>query len=230
MMEERNDPIGSGFTPPPTDLALLSSNEASALCLKAAKGAGMSWGLAEEAGFAAGWLYASGINGPELLLSHLNWIADRIYDDVRPVAYESLFPSGDDPLCPIALGASLSDRCTVPAGTIGPVHAPLLLMPFIHHLARAEGRVLTLRWAGGHVSVSPKGYMTGDIDELLATEASDLTLGAGDTADLASVRRSAPVPIRQSILFDLNAFAMQTTVPSSITSREDAGSADGDND
>ena len=32
----------------------LSRNETEALCQKAARGAGMPWGLAEEAGFAAG--------------------------------------------------------------------------------------------------------------------------------------------------------------------------------
>ncbi|MEF9603350.1 DUF3726 domain-containing protein, partial [Paracoccus sp. PXZ] len=47
---------------------LLSRNETEALCLKAARGAGMSWGLAEEAAFAAGWLGAHGIDGAGALL------------------------------------------------------------------------------------------------------------------------------------------------------------------
>jgi hypothetical protein len=51
--------------------AQMSQNEVSALCLKAARGAGMSWGLAEEAGFAASWLTARGIDGPRHLLTHL---------------------------------------------------------------------------------------------------------------------------------------------------------------
>ena len=45
--------------------ASLSRNEVASLCMKAARGAGMSWGLAEEAGFAAAWLVQHGINGPE---------------------------------------------------------------------------------------------------------------------------------------------------------------------
>lgn len=34
----------------------LSRNETESLCMKAARGAGFSWGMAEEAGFATGWL------------------------------------------------------------------------------------------------------------------------------------------------------------------------------
>ena len=33
---------------------ILSQNETESLCMKAARGAGFSWGLAEEAGIAAG--------------------------------------------------------------------------------------------------------------------------------------------------------------------------------
>ena len=40
--------------------ASLSRNEVASLCMKAARGAGMSWGLAEEAGFAAAWLVQHG--------------------------------------------------------------------------------------------------------------------------------------------------------------------------
>lgn len=229
-MEEGSDPIRSGFTPPPTDLAMLSSNEANALCLKAAKGAGMSWGLAEEAGYAASWLYARGINGPELLLAHLNTIADCTYDDMRPIGFESMVPCGDHPLCPIALGASLSDHCSIPAGAIGPIDAPVLLVPFLHHLARADRRTIILTWDGGRVSVSPTGCWSGDMEGLLTSNATALMLHAEENSSDVMLANIAPVPISRSILSDLNAYAMQTTVPSSSASREDAGSAAGDND
>ncbi|WP_299860104.1 DUF3726 domain-containing protein [uncultured Hoeflea sp.] len=230
MTEDGSDPIQSGFTPPPTDLALLSSNEAGALCLKAARGAGMSWGLAEEAGYAAAWLYTRGINGPELLLRHLNWIADRAYGNVRPAGHENPVPSDGTALCPVALGASLSDGCTIPQGTIGPVQVPVLLLPFVHQLAVSAASALRLRWNGGHVSVSPEGYVSGDMDDLTALDVTELTLQTDDTSDVVPVSQIAPVPIRRSVLSDLNAYAMQTTVPASSASREDAGSAAGDND
>ena len=44
-----------------------SLNEIESLCKKAARGAGLSWGLAEEAGKAARWLSAHGLDGPGVL-------------------------------------------------------------------------------------------------------------------------------------------------------------------
>jgi hypothetical protein len=230
MTEEGSDPIRSGFTPPPTDMALLSSNEANALCMKAARGAGLSWGLAEEAGYAAAWLYARGINGPARLLAHLNWVVNRLYPCVRLVGGESLVASGEGPLCPIVLGASLSDVAMLPHGSIGPVHAPVLLLPFVHQLSRTTARSLTLCWADGRVSVTKTGSLLGDLDALMAARTMELTLRAQDGSDMLSAEPSGPVPICQSILSELNTYAIQTTVPSSLASREDAGSLAGDND
>ena len=45
-----------------------SLNEIDSLCQKAARGAGLDWGLAEEAGFAAAWLAARGADGAAALL------------------------------------------------------------------------------------------------------------------------------------------------------------------
>jgi hypothetical protein len=58
----------------------------------------------------------------------------------------------------------------------------------------------------------------------------ELTLRAQDGSDMLSAEPSGPVPICQSILSELNTYAIQTTVPSSLASREDAGSLAGDND
>ena len=49
----------------------LSQNEIESLCIKAARGAGYSWGLAEQAGFAAGWLAARGLDATAPLLALL---------------------------------------------------------------------------------------------------------------------------------------------------------------
>ena len=44
-----------------------SLNELDAMARKAARGAGYSWGLAEEAGRATRWLAAAGLPGPMCL-------------------------------------------------------------------------------------------------------------------------------------------------------------------
>ena len=46
---------------------VVSSNEVDALAKKAAKGAGMPWGLAAEAGKATRWLADRGLPGPAVL-------------------------------------------------------------------------------------------------------------------------------------------------------------------
>ena len=50
-LTEAHDPTASATTFPehPALLTRLSRNEVETLCLKAARGAGMQWGLAEEA-------------------------------------------------------------------------------------------------------------------------------------------------------------------------------------
>lgn len=56
------------------------------VCLTAARGAGLPWGLAEEAGYAAGWLTARGMDGGAALLAHLGTLAGgRVCrDHLRP--------------------------------------------------------------------------------------------------------------------------------------------------
>ena len=53
------------------NLVRLSLPEIESLVVKAARGAGYNWGIAEEAGFAVRWLARTGLPGPEILLAHL---------------------------------------------------------------------------------------------------------------------------------------------------------------
>ena len=108
--QEPNDPTRSGSPLPPGTGAHLSQNEVEQLCLKAARGAGMSWGIAEEAGFAAAWLAMRGLDGPGALLSRLQAAGGQAWQEIRPVVAPGRFRPGDGGcLCPIALGATLED-------------------------------------------------------------------------------------------------------------------------
>jgi hypothetical protein len=214
----------AGVGAPATEGVALSDNEVESLCLKAARGAGLEWGLAEEAGQAARWLAARGVGGPAALLRHL--LAARGKPASRPASVLALVPEGSEPLCPIHLGATLSDVGTV-QGTIaaGPVAAPLLLLPFLAHLAGGEG--IELSWETGRVGVGAGG-LEGDWTALAAMPFAKVRIGRAGGAPIA--RPHVRIPLAKATVDDLAALAMQTTVPATEQSRSDAGAKIDDND
>ncbi|GMG81466.1 hypothetical protein LNKW23_06790 [Paralimibaculum aggregatum] len=236
---EPNDPTRSGAPLPAGRGARLSRNEIEALCLKAARGAGMSWGLAEEAGFAAGWLSQRGLDGPGALLAQLRTAEARPWRDICPVIEPGAFralPEGL--LCPIALGAALCDCARLPDADmraapigIGPVSQPLLLVPFLAEVARLRGAALRLGWPQGAVTIGPDGGVGGDLAALAAAERLEASLAAAPDAPAAP---AAPAPeagppfVPHAILADLDAYALRTTVPASDASRAGAGGGESD--
>jgi hypothetical protein len=231
-MTEAMDPTRTG-SPLPANAqpVLLSRPEVEALCLKAARGAGLSWGLAEEAGFAAGWVQAQGLDGTAALLAHL-----LAGPGATPLPAPGHWTAqGDAPLCPLVLGAALSDFRALPEGalspmlTTAPVGHPLLLVPALAALARARGAALSLRWPDGSVQVAPDGALTGDRAALETLTQAALTLATSD--DTPTPAGTPPAkPCAPAVLAGLNALAMKTTVPASASSREDAGAGTSDND
>jgi hypothetical protein len=91
-------------------MIVCSLNEVEAYGRRAARGAGMSWGLAEEAGKAARWLSARGLPGVELLLRLLTANDGRPYACMAPAIDGGRWESPDGELCPVCCGAALSDR------------------------------------------------------------------------------------------------------------------------
>ena len=217
--------------------AQMSHNEVSALCMKAARGAGMSWGMAEEAGFAAGWLTARGIDGPGQLLAHLTAAQGRAWGDLCPQVAPGVWGAADgQAICPVVLGATLSDHATLPNGltaapiTTGPVDFPLLVCPFLCAIASAAGGVVVAEWDGGSVEIDGQGAISAQ--NLLALDGRTgvvltLSLRSGSTPQHAL----APSPaIAAKTIEALNAFALRTTVPASDASRAGAGATTSDND
>jgi len=102
-----------------------SLGETAALALKAARGAGLSWGLAEEAAAAVIWLHRHDLPGISALCSYLG------NPDGKPRT---------DGACPILTGCALIDGAMPsPQGPgdvieMGTVRAPLLLLPFVARL------------------------------------------------------------------------------------------------
>ena len=102
-----------------------SLGETAALALKAARGAGMSWGLAEETAASVVWLHSRGLPGISALCSYLGHAGA---------------PQSPDGGCPIRTGCALIDgMIDIPETRsqtldLGHVHAPLLLLPFVARL------------------------------------------------------------------------------------------------
>lgn len=223
------------LTPQDSETFAVSLAEIDAMGLKAARGSGYSWGLAEEAGRAARWLAAYGLAGPESLAALL----DRVRDDLSAHAPQRdgqrwFAPAGA--LCPIALGASLSDRAeAIAAGEAVQAEAvlfPLLLLPFLSRAARDLGCCFRLELAGISLLATAEGPSCNDWEGLGQCHQAAITLAAA-TAHTEDLRRHGwhAYPVRGTVWQNLGAWAHRTYVPASEASRQAGAGADrSDND
>jgi Protein of unknown function (DUF3726) len=127
----------------------LSLNEVEVTAKKAARGAGYSWGLAEEAGKATRWLCAQGLDGCGILASLLSATDGQDLSRMSPTATDKKWQAASGHLCPLTAGASLSDHATQISQSgldLSSVLSPLFLIPFA---ARLGGRSIRVEWDGG---------------------------------------------------------------------------------
>lgn len=204
-----------------------SQSEIEALCQQAARGAGLPWGLAEKAGYAARWLYARGLDGPTALLARLDLghqiSALQIIDD------EEYCGDGLGPVCPIAVGAALSDVGEAALGRSAlAVSQPLLLLPFLHPIASTLAGDIGLMWTDNLVVVGGDGSLTGPVKALAATKEADVHIGPARV--FGTPAPYEPAPLQLPVLLALDDYAMLTTAPTTAQSQADTGSASGDDD
>ena len=207
---------------------VLSMPEVEALALKAARGAGLAWGQAEEAGMAARWLASRGLPGPEWLLECLSNTRDP---GLRISGHDW---RADGPLCPIAAGAALTDHATLPQGpgagtvTLRHVRMPALLLPFVAGAAEALGASLTLEWQGAKVQAGAGGSM--EWHGNLTAQTADVTVSLRVAPQPVAGTLRATHRIAHGVLASLEALVLATTVPASDQSRAGAGAIGSDND
>ncbi len=189
-----------------------SLGEARALAVKAARGGGMAWGMADEAGFAVRWLQANGAPGLAALASYLEW-------------RDGLLEPNDD-LCPLRRGTAIMDAQREVPSDLSHIRQPLLLAPY---LAGAEPSGVALTWDETKVIISKDGFVTGaSRDALLTTEAHCRTSPARAQAG-ATVTRIAESEAGAITLLDH--FARRTYAPATEASRlSGAGAGTTDND
>lgn len=217
---------------------MLSRNETESLCLKAARGAGFSWGLAEEAGFAAGWLAAHGIDGTGTLLALLTQKLGKPAESGTPRPMPGHWQNpGQHPLCPVTLGAALCDSALLSDGPfsrethIDLVAFPILLLPFLARAAQIRGKPTVIGWQGRRLLITANGAF----DQQAAASwiaRKDLAMTIRQTTEPEDLQNGLSLlpPVSMAILNGLNELALRTTVPATVASRQGAGSSTADND
>ncbi|MEL6478340.1 MAG: DUF3726 domain-containing protein [Pseudomonadota bacterium] len=141
----------------------LSPGELQRLAAKAIRGAGASWGTAEEAGMAVRWLETRGHPGARALADLLHdWPGEALTAETGHISS----PAGR--LCPLAAGMAISDHADLPGWDqihLTGVVQPLLLRPFLEIAGYAEtspGKHFTRRSRG---APTPAPMEHPDIDE-----------------------------------------------------------------
>ena len=155
---------------------IFSLNEIEAKGRRASRGAGLSWGLAEEAGKAARWLADYGMPGLELLVEQLDRIDGACYDDLVPNSIEGVWHSRSERLCPLISGAALCDRASeISAGRmfrLGPTSFPALLVPYLADASRLIGTPIGLAWLNIDIAIEAGGvHIAGKATDFLARHA-----------------------------------------------------------
>jgi len=239
VIRQPNDPTSIGAAAPAEGGATpLSLAEIETLGMKAARGAGLSWGMAEEAGMAARWLAAHRLPGPELLLRHLESFDRRAWRAVAPIVGARIWRTDDGAaLCPLAAGAALSDRAGLADGpgarpiTLEPVADPGLLLPFAALAARGLGRPLRIAW-NGMVAVVAAAGVAFEADERSVMDATAARVVIEPAAPPAALRgaEAAPRRVPLAVWQGLDRLAFRTYVPASEASRAGAGAGTTDND
>lgn len=237
-MMSPNDPTRSASAPVAQDGArvCLSLSEVNALCFKAARGVGLSWGEAEEAGWAAAWLTRAGLPGPSITL---HWLQDCA-TLARPLPAPGHWQATIGPVCPLRTGLALADHAGLPEGPgenslyIEAVAHPAIMLPFVARAAARLDLPLRIGWDGAAITLDSAG--TGLISVSPGQEdgaPADLRITAFARPDTDRIPTVYSMPSQGIALTDwqaLDALALRVTVPPSDASRAGAGAAGDDND
>lgn len=199
----------------------LSLGELESLALKAAKGAGLPWGVAAEAGKACRWLAAHGFDGPDLLLGELTQAQWH-----TPELSGTTFTAQSA----LTLGPTLCDHAHILQETghfiLPEIIAPLPLLPFVAQLSHSLNAPVCL--------ITPNAAFTLHDAQIFPAETSPqstLTLCTPPTNAPQTTRKATRVTLSSETHQTLTAFAHKTYAPATEASRlAGAGAGLSDND
>ena len=147
-------------------------------CRKAARGSGLSWGLAEEVGKIARCHASRNIDGPKLLANYINWRESSAEVNNIPHSDGDTWQIVGDEMCPIIAGSILSDRAELiekkARTTFSKVVWPALMIPQFVRAAEAVGKPLVLEWEDFRATATAEG-MRFDGQNIMAASAQNVT-------------------------------------------------------
>ena len=206
-----------------------SLGEIAALATKAARGSGMDWGLADEAGYAVKWLQRRQLPGVAALCRYLSW---------RQAGEITIWPDDtarDGHYCPIATGAAYGDGVFGDDVQFARVRTPLLLIPFISLRVANTPVCLSMENAVFVLTQDKLGFSKNDTAILMDSSACQIYAASDDElpAMITIANDAIPrVPVTASACITvLNSFAKNTYAPATEASRlAGAGAGLNDND
>lgn len=196
-----------------------SLGETRALAVKAARGAGMDWGLADDAGFAVHWLEAHGAPAATALANLLDWYDRRGGNSAA---------DRESGVCPVILGTAMSDCRAVADRSPGIIVQPLLLAPFV--MIADPHQTWSLKWNDVDLRISQQGLKTDAQHHHLLDDAANCRLEPVGAFEAGHGQSRVPDTESEAIS-RLGIFAARTYAPATEQSRmAGAGAGLNDND
>jgi hypothetical protein len=209
-----------------------SLGEIRALSVKAVRGYGMSWGLADDVGYCIEWLQTRGLPGVNAISDYLQIREESENTIALPIINGKNLENPQNTLCPIALGVWILDAKALPQCTHFHTYQPLLLLPFISTIA--TDKTTCLQWNNNQLIIATnKVYSNAQKPQLLEGKTKCiLSIDNQNITNLHSLKHHTRVPdsARKGINI-LENFAKRTYAPESEASRlKGAGAGTTDND
>lgn len=214
------------------EVVVLSMPEVASLSLRAAHGAGLPWGLAEECGYAAVCLAEQRLDWAPVLLRRLEGRRGA-----RPHPQAGAWRSSG-PSCALVVGVTLSDFAELDGGlatadvALGPVLDPVLVLPFVSRVAATQTKAFNVRLAGRPwANVDAKGAIKVIQTPTTTTQGLVSVHHSADPEDAPDPGETAQsAPVRRPVYAQLDALALRMTVPASSASAMRAGGEGSDNE
>ncbi len=208
-----------------------SLNEVEGTAKRAARGAGYSWGMAEEAAKATRFLCAHGLDGCGLLAGLLDRVDGADLRGFTPRSIAGEWAAASKQLCPVSAGAALSDHAALlPTGKVAMrgVLFPALVLPFAAAVARHLETPVAVEWDGARILLDGSDMeLSGDAAAPITNR---LSIARGGAIEAPVARSSRAAPDARDWA-ELNRFAHRTYAPATEASRLlGAGTALSDND
>lgn len=212
-----------------------SLNEIDAQAKRAARGAGLSWGISEETGKAVRWLSAHDLPGVATLAALLERIDQVPAETLAPKTLDGVWASFSGPLCPLLSGAALNDCADLLSQNreirLKNVLHPILLVPFAAWAALHIKAPVAVSWLKVRFATDGRALeITGPEGERDVPHAEDVTCKTGGA--LANPEPpSERGRVSSTAWARLGEFAQRTYAPATEQSRLlGAGAGVSDND